>query len=172
MRGSRGLGKCRMPAALLLGLLPLGDAEAKNQLPLKPTLEDAVKLLNSSSGKFLPDAVVKVRLAIGDLDNQQLFTPGSAPGGTFTPAVPLAPLPRVNGVEKFILEPPGGLYVLHNRAKVKKALKLLQAAEAQLNAQISKTGPGNKRRAARNAVQNLKDAIKDVKEFLRQPFIF
>ena len=172
MRVMRGLGKCLVPLGLLLGLLLVGDADAKTQLPIKPSLQEALKLLDTASGPHLPEAVLAVRAALGDLDNVNLFPPGTAPGEMVVPSVPLAPVPKLNPIEQFILEPPGGLYDLQNRYKVKLALKHLQAAQKLLNSQISSLGAGDQRRADRWALQNVEAAITDVQEFLRIPFIF
>jgi hypothetical protein len=152
MRVVRRLGKCLFPLGLLLGLLVVGEAEAKVQLPIQPALEAALTLLDTASGSNLPEAASAVRAALGDLGGSSSIS--------------------LTSVEKFILEPPGGLYVLYNRYKVKSALKLLQSAESQLNSQIAALPPGPQKSADMAALQNVKAAIKDVREFLRMPYLF
>jgi hypothetical protein len=156
----RWMGKGALPVGLLLSLVLLpGKAQAVAKKPLLPGLEEALVLLDSSSGPHLPEAVKAVRGAIGVVTHKNLFSSGPP----FPPA-PLAPIPSLTPLERRILEPPGGLYVLYNRHKVQKAGHLLEAARKQLEGM-----PGSPPKAALMYVET---ALKEVHFFLLLPFLF
>jgi hypothetical protein len=60
--------------------------------------------------------------------------------------------------------PPGGLYVLYNRLQVKTAQHLLKNAEKQLKSSMSM--------GAAQALTDVQNALRDVENFLLQPWIF
>jgi hypothetical protein len=175
----RWVGKVLLPVGLLTGVLLVpGDAGAATKTPVVPTLEKALTLLESSQGKHLPEAVLNVRAALGDLGHQSAFTPMTPVFGFhnhhhffLNPKAPLAPLVRLSALEKDILEPPGGLFVLFNRRKVELALNDLKAAQGQLRANINalKLPPNS---AQAEALRHVTDAIIEVQAFLNIPFIF
>ncbi len=124
---------------VLLGALVLpGDARAAKTLPVVPKLELAVTLLKSAQGSNLNQAATLVEDAIQHLG-----------GPTTTRKLP---------------SPPGGLYVLYNRAQVKAAQRLLKNAEKQLK--------GSTSQGAMSALTDVQKALRDVENFLLQPWVF
>lgn len=167
----RGLGKGGVLVGVLLGvLLSQNRAEARLTTPPKVSLQKALILLDTCKGPRLPEAVFQVRVAIGSLVHFRLFVRGTAPGNGFHP--PLAPIPKIKPIAKFILEPPGGLYVLYNRTKVLLAFKDLLAAERILIPKTIFHINDKVRRSYDTALYHTRIAITDVLGFLRTPLLF
>ncbi len=161
-------GKYLLPVGLLAGVLLLQqDAGGAVQLPVTPALKQAARLLELSSGDFLDSALEEVLLALGDLENTSLFVKGMGSGSGFN--APAASAPKIKPARR-LFQLKTGLFVLHNRHMVRRTLQLLQAARAELNLDIPNQF-GTTLRAEIAALDHVDAAIRDVKEFLKLPFI-